>query len=132
MVAVGVATAVFMATSEFASKMTDLGYATYIYVDSKCGFFVARGLEYVGYQQCNGSLKINNGVQNTVILSNDPLGKSKFGYDVQFDNHIICKGGIVNADDRSLAIISSADLNLSSTGEDVNINAAGKVVFNSP
>ena len=60
------------------------------------------------------------------------MGKSEFGYDVQFDNNIICKSGIVNADDRSLAIISSEDLTLSSTGEDVNINAAGKVVFNSP
>jgi hypothetical protein len=131
-VAVGIAVAAFMATSEFASKMTDLGYATYIYVDSKCGFFTSVGLEYLGYQQCNGSLKISNGVFNTVILSNDPLGKSEFGYDVQFDNNIICKSGIVNANDRSLAIISSEDLNLSSTGEDVNINAAGKVVFNSP
>jgi hypothetical protein len=121
-----------MATSEFASKMTDLGYATYIYVDSKCGFFTSVGLEYLGYQQCNGSLKISNGVFNTVVLSNDPLGKSEFGYDVQFDNNIICKSGIVNADDRSLAIISSEDLNLSSTGEDVNITAGNKVVFNSP
>ena len=122
-VAVGIAVAAFMATSEFASKMTDLGYATYVYVDSKCGFFTSVGLEYLGYQQCNGSLKINNGVFNTVVLSNDPLGKSEFGYDVQFDNNIICKSGIVNANDRSLAIISSEDLNLSSTGEDVNINA---------
>ena len=112
--------------------MKDLGYATYVYVDSKCGHFAAIGLEYIGYQQCKGSLKITNGVQNTVILSNDPSGKSEFGYDVQFDNNIISKGSIVNTDNRSLSVISSADLNLSSTGEDINLSAGRQVVFNSP
>ena len=130
--AVGAAILAFMAGSDFASKMTDLGYATYVYVDSKCGLFTAVGLEYIGYQQCNGSLKINNGVQNTVILSNNPSGKSEFGYDVQFDNNIISKGSIVNADNRSLSVISSADLNLSSTGEDINLSAGRQVVFNTP
>ena len=36
-IAVGIAVAAFMATRELASRMTDLGYATYVYVDSKCG-----------------------------------------------------------------------------------------------
>ncbi len=112
--------------------MKDLGYATYVYVDSKCGHFVAVGLEYIAFQQCKGSLKITNGVQNTVILSNHPTGKSEFGYGVQFDNNIICKGSIVNADNQSLSVISSVDLNLTSTGEDVNLSAERQVVFNAP
>jgi hypothetical protein len=65
-------------------------------------------------------------------LSNNPSGKSEFGYDVQFDNNIISKGSIVNADNRSLSVISSADLNLSSTGEDINLSAGRQVVFNAP
>jgi len=130
--ACGAAVIAYFGTTQGLQQMKDLGYATYVYVDSKCGHFVAVGLEYIGYQQCKGSLKITNGVQNTVILSNDPSGKSEFGYDVQFDNNIISKGNIINADNRSLSVISSADLNLSSTGEDINLSAGRQVVFNAP
>ena len=122
--ACGGAVIAYFATTQGLQQMKDLGYATYVYV--------AVGLEYIAFQQCKGSLKITNGVQNTVILSNHPTGKSEFGYGVQFDNNIICKGSIVNADNQSLSVISSVDLNLTSTGEDVNLSAERQVVFNAP
>ena len=38
----------------------------------------------------------------------------------------------MNADNQSLSVISSVDLNLTSTGEDVNLSAERQVVFNAP
>ena len=94
------------AIEAFADKMTELQYATYEYVNDRCGHLTATGslLTLNALERCAASLKISNGVQNIVILSNDPTKKSEFGYDVQFDNTIICKGSIRSDTNRSSSI----------------------------
>ena len=84
-------------------------------------------------QICRATLTVTNGVFDTVVLR--PIGRSEFSYDVLVDQNIISKGAIINynenGDNRVLNITSSANLNMYSSNNDVNIGAGERIILNS-